>query len=119
MRRSHLLFIAIQRMSQALELGENSPYTSEDLSSLLGFDLELVQGLSSDALLFITSDMAPEQHYLLGLAIGHLAVDYACPELGDRAATVLISATDTKNELEGPGFVAILQNLLRLRRRSA
>ncbi len=112
MRRSDILLIYIQRMSSSLRKGRPSPISENDISAVIGVDIEITQQLSVGALSMSTVSLRAEQVFLLGLTLAQVAYVQEKKEMAEKAIMLLLSATEVMPSLEGPALVEILRGLI-------
>ena len=115
MRRDDIVLIYIHRMGSALSYGDVSSIGDTDLSAVTGIEGGLASRLSAEALLVALADMTPERRFLVGLGLAQRAFLRGGEDIAEKAATVLLSAAEANQDLEGPWLVSILQNLFGMR----
>lgn len=116
MTNKSLIWIAMRRLKGAMLRGEPSPFSVSDLSDLLGFDLERGFGLSGRALSALTAHLHAHNRYVIGLGLGHLALESTDAALADKAAQLIISAAEEDPLLDGSDLTTMIQKLASLRR---
>tara|TARA_Y100000589_G_C27048145_1_gene586101 strand:- start:116 stop:475 length:360 start_codon:yes stop_codon:yes gene_type:complete len=116
MTKKSLIWISMRRLKGAMLRGEPSPFTVTDLSEILNFDLERGFGLSGQAIDALTAHLHPHNRYVIGLGLGHLAIEAQDSVLADNAAQLMISAAEDEPLLDGADFATIIQRLATMRR---
>ena len=111
-----LIWIAMRRLRSAMISGESSPFSPDELSDLLGFDLDYAYGLSGDAMLTLTSHLHAHNRYVIGLGLGLLAFESSDSTLADNAAQLMVAAAAEDPLLDGPDLTVMIQRLASLRR---
>ena len=109
--KKSLVWVAMRRLKGALNRGEACPMSVLELSDLVGFDLDLAYGISSRAICDLTAHLHAHNRYVIGLALGHIAINSRDPNLADCAARLMIAAAEQDHLLDDADLTAMVQRL--------